>query len=173
MVGKANIGPCNALRLVNILRDIVVNKVNPRSTRLNVVNVATSSINKSSDVQRNTSEKNRVDFTQHTKGGRAPIVANMLSLRDKLVYWCGRCRLMWHVLSEVGQTNLSSFSKRTRSNRFLMNEIFGHSGFLVLQVVKIGSWCLRGITCTLLFVVVKYRSRPHGNDSFCQSTCLF
>lgn len=79
MVGKANIGPCNALRLVNILRDIVVNKVNPRSTRLNVVNVATSSINKSSDVQRNTSEKNRVDFTQHTKGGRAPIVANMLS----------------------------------------------------------------------------------------------
>ena len=58
---------------------------------------------------------------------------------------------MWHVLSEVGQTNFSSFGKRARSNRFLMDEIFANSGFLIL--VKIGSWSLSGTT--LLFVVVK------------------
>lgn len=50
MVGKVNIGFCNVLWLVNILCDIVVNKVNFRSIWFNVVNVVILLINKSSDV---------------------------------------------------------------------------------------------------------------------------
>lgn len=53
----------NASRLVNILRDIVVNTYTKlRRIRPNVVNVANLSINKRSDVQNNTTGKNKADL---------------------------------------------------------------------------------------------------------------